>query len=136
MNILVADDSRIMRNIIKTYIRELDIGRCEFVDAENGEEAFRLTQTRQIDFMFLDWNMSTRMTGLDFLKQIRSIDLYKSLPIVMVTSEINKANVIEALKAGATDYISKPIDQKIFKEKILKIVEKMDKQKNEVLQKV
>jgi len=136
MTVLVADDSRIMRNLLKTYIRELGVGRCECVDAENGEEAFRLIQTRQIDLMFLDWNMSTRMTGLDFLKQIRSIDLYKSLPIVMVTSEINKANVIEALKAGATDYISKPIDQKIFKEKILKIVEKMDKQKNEVLQKV
>ena len=110
MTVLVADDSRIMRNIIKTYIRELDIGRCECVDAENGEEAFRLIQTRQIDLMFLDWNMSTRMTGLDFLRQIRSIDIYKSVPIIMVTSEIHQSNVIEALKSGATDYISKPID--------------------------
>lgn len=127
MTVLIADDSRIMRNLLKTYVRELDVGRCECVDAENGEEAFRLVQTRQIDLMFLDWNMSTGMTGLDFLKQIRTIDLYKNLPIVMVTSEMAKANVIEALKNGATDYIVKPVDQKIFKEKVLKALAKTGK---------
>ena len=127
MTVLVADDSRIMRNLIKQYVRELDFDRCECVDAENGEEAFRLVQTRAVDLMFLDWNMSTKMTGLDFLKQIRNIDLYKDLPIIMVTSEIAKANVIEALKYGASDYIVKPIELKSFKEKVLKAIAKASK---------
>jgi two-component system chemotaxis response regulator CheY len=123
MTILIVDDSRIMRNLIKNYFTELGTGHCDYVDAENGEEAFKLVQNRSIDLVFLDWNMP-KMSGIEFLKQIRSISQYKQLPIVMVTSEISKTNVIEALKNGATDYIIKPIDDKIFKEKILKILKK------------
>lgn len=121
MTILVVDDSRIMRNLIKNSFTELGTGHCDYVDAENGAEAFKLVQNRSIDLVFLDWNMP-KMSGIEFLKQVRSISQYKKLPIVMVTSEISKANVIEALKNGATDYIIKPIDDKIFKEKILKIL--------------
>ncbi|MDR2535973.1 MAG: response regulator [Treponema sp.] len=124
MTILVVDDSRIMRSLIKNLFTDLDIGHCEYVEAENGEEAFKLVQHRPIDLVFLDWNMP-KMLGIDFLKQIRSIPKFKQLPIIMITSEISKANVIEALKHGATDYIIKPIDEKNFREKIGKILRNM-----------
>ncbi|MDR2518370.1 MAG: response regulator [Spirochaetaceae bacterium] len=123
MTVFIVDDSRIMRNLVKNYFTDLDFGRCEFMEADNGEDAFRLVQNRPVDLVFLDWNMP-KMSGIDFLKQVRKIDAFKHLPIIMVTSEISKNNVIEALKNGATDYIIKPIDEKIFKEKILKVLKK------------
>lgn len=119
MTILVVDDSRIMRGVIKGLFNDLDLGRCSYVEAEDGEEAFKAIQTHTVDLVFLDWNMP-KMLGIDFLKQIRSIPKFKSVPIIMVTSEVSKANVIEALKNGASDYIIKPIDNKIFKEKVAK----------------
>jgi two-component system chemotaxis response regulator CheY len=61
------------------------------------------------------------LSGIDFLRQVRTIDKYKDLPIIMVTSESAKYNVIEALKSGATDYIIKPVNEKIFTEKLSKI---------------
>ena len=126
MTVLVVDDSRIMRNFIKNLFTDLELGRCEYVEAENGEDAFRLVQNRAVDLIFLDWNMP-KMLGIDFLKQIRSIDKFRQWPIIMVTSEISKANVIEALKNGATEYIIKPIDNKIFKDKILKVLRRHTK---------
>jgi two-component system chemotaxis response regulator CheY len=63
-----------------------------------------------------------QLSGLDFLKRIRALPAYKDLPIIMVTSEAAKYNVIEALKNGATDYIIKPVNEKIFMEKLSKIV--------------
>ena len=117
MTILVADDSRPMRSLIKLYFKKLDIGHCRFVEAENGEEAFRLVQTRHIDLVFLDWDMP-KMNGIDFLKQIRAIEGFEYLPIIMVTGDTIKEHIIEALKHGVTDYILKPIDQKIFGTKV------------------
>ncbi|MDR0525544.1 MAG: response regulator [Spirochaetaceae bacterium] len=121
MTILVVDDSRIMRGVIKGLFNDLELGHCSYVEAENGEEAFKAIQSHTVDLVFLDWNMP-KMLGIDFLKQIRSIPKFKTVPIIMVTSEIGKANVIEALKNGASDYIIKPIDNKIFKEKVSKIL--------------
>jgi two-component system chemotaxis response regulator CheY len=62
-----------------------------------------------------------KLSGIDFLKKVRSMEKYKSMPIIMVTSEAAKFNVIEALKNGATDYITKPINLDLFKEKITKL---------------
>ncbi|MDR0562909.1 MAG: response regulator [Spirochaetaceae bacterium] len=123
MTILVVDDSRIMRGVLKNLFNDLDMGHCSYAEAENGEEAFKVIQSHPVDLVFLDWNMP-KMLGIDFLKQIRSIPKFKTTPIIMVTSEIAKANVIEALKSGATDYIIKPIDEKIFKEKVFKALKK------------
>ncbi|MDR2079639.1 MAG: response regulator [Treponema sp.] len=117
--VLVVDDSRIMRNIVKNTFSELKIP-CQFVEASNGNEAFQQLQNQKIDLILLDWNMP-ELLGIDFLKKARSMAEYKSLPIIMVTSESAKYNVIEALKNGATDYIVKPINEKIFTEKLSKI---------------
>jgi two-component system chemotaxis response regulator CheY len=117
--ILVVDDSRIMRNIVKNTFSELRIP-CEFLEAANGKDALLLLQNNEIHLVLLDWNMP-ELSGLDFLKRARTISAYKDLPIIMVTSESAKYNVIEALKNGATDYIIKPVNERIFAEKISKL---------------
>jgi len=123
MEFLVVDDSRPTRNLVKNYITEIKIGEpCYFLEAENGEEALKLLKTRRVDFVLLDWNLSTTMTGLDVLKTIRNTDQFKKLPVIMITGESDKQNVIESIKNGANDFASKPIDKKSFAEKILKAI--------------
>ena len=92
-----------------------------YMEAENGEEAFQLLENNNIQIVFLDWNMPG-MDGIDFLKIVRAIPKYKELPIVMVTSERGKFSVIEALQYGVTDYIVKPVREKIFQEKVSDIL--------------
>jgi two-component system chemotaxis response regulator CheY len=116
---MVVDDSRIMRNIVKNTFSELKIP-CQFIEAGNGKDALMLLQNQTVNLVLLDWNMP-ELSGLDFLKQVRAMDQYKDLPVIMVTSESAKYNVIEALKAGATDYIIKPVNEKVFAEKLSKI---------------
>jgi two-component system chemotaxis response regulator CheY len=116
---MVVDDSRIMRNIVKNTFTELKIP-CQFIEAGNGKDALMLLQNQPVHLVLLDWNMP-ELSGIDFLHQVRAMDQYKELPIIMVTSESAKYNVIEALKSGATDYIIKPVNEKIFAEKLSKI---------------
>jgi len=118
--VLVVDDSRIMRNIVKNTFTVLKIP-CRFIEADNGEAALAQLESEQVDLVLLDWNMP-KLSGIDFLKKIRAMDKYKDLPIIMVTSESAKFNVIEAHAAGVTDYIVKPINDKIFLEKLSTIV--------------
>ena len=118
--VLVVDDSRIMRNIVKNYFNEQKVP-CQYMEAENGSDALSLLMIQNVDLVLLDWNMP-KLSGIEFLKQVRAISKYEKLPIVMVTSESAKYNVIEALKTGATDYIIKPINGKMFAEKISKIL--------------
>ena len=117
--ILVVDDSRIMRNIVKNHFSDLKIF-CKYLEAADGNEALELLNRYTIDLILLDWNMP-RLSGIDFLKKVRAMERYAQLPIIMVTSEAAKYNVIEALKMGATDYIIKPINSKLFIEKMTRI---------------
>ena len=117
--ILIVDDSRIMRNIVKKTITELKIP-CQFLEAENGQKAYQLLETNKISLVLLDWNMP-EMDGMQFLKKVRSMPNYKDLPIIMVTSEAAKYSIVEALQNGATDYIVKPIRDKVFMEKLADI---------------
>jgi len=84
-------------------------------------------KTRSVDFVFLDWNLSDKMTGLDVLKEIRKMDAYKEIPVFMVSGESDKINVIVAMKCGAKDFIAKPIDKKTFMEKVLKVIKEIKK---------
>ena len=117
--ILVVDDSRIMRNLVKNTFTSLKIP-CQYLEAENGKRAYQLLETNKVSLIFLDWNMP-EMDGMEFLKKVRAMPDYKDLPIIMVTSEAAKYNVVEALQNGATDYIIKPVREKIFLEKLSEI---------------
>jgi two-component system chemotaxis response regulator CheY len=119
VTIMIVDDSRIMRNTVRGVFAGFE-SACSFIEAKDGEEALALLEQQTVDLILLDWNMP-RLSGIDFLKQVRAIDRFKDLPIIMVTSEAAKFNVIEALKNGATDYITKPIKLDLFKSKLAKL---------------
>ncbi|MDR0315460.1 MAG: response regulator [Treponema sp.] len=119
LTIMIVDDSRIMRNTVKGVFSGMGVA-CIYVEAGDGQEALRQLGLYPVDLVLLDWNMP-RLSGIDFLKQVRSMEKYRALPIIMVTSESAKFNVIEALKNGATDYITKPINLDLFKGKLIKL---------------
>jgi len=123
MTFLVVEDSRPARNLIKNYVNEINLGRpCRFYEAESAEAALMMLQTYGIEFVLLDLNLATKMNGLDLLKEIRKSEKLKRLPVLMISGESDKANVIESIKFGANDFIVKPIDQKSFTDKVLKII--------------
>jgi two-component system chemotaxis response regulator CheY len=109
-----------MRNIVKNTVAELKL-HCHFLEAQDGEEALQKLLVNQVDMILLDWNMP-HLSGIDFLKKVRAMAVYQSLPIIMVTSEAAKYSVLEALKEGASDYIIKPIQDKTFFEKVSKFI--------------
>jgi len=116
---MIVDDSRIMRNIVKNSFALLKVP-AHFLEAEDGNKALQVLLTNKVDLVLLDWNMPN-LTGIDFLKKVRAMHQYRNIPIVMVTSEASKLNVIEAVKAGATAYITKPFNDIKFMEKLSKI---------------
>ena len=117
--VMIVDDSRIMRNIVKNTFELLKI-HVNFIEASDGEEAMELLLENKVNLILLDWNMP-RLLGIDFLKQVRAMDEYREIPIIMVTSEASKLSVIEAVKAGVTGYITKPINEKVFLDKLARI---------------
>ena len=120
VSILVVDDSIVMRNIVKNTFAQMRVPfTC--LEAGDGKQALRLLESNNIFLVFLDWNMPG-MDGMDFLKIVRAIPKYKDLPIIMVTSERGRFSVIEALQNGATDYIVKPVQEKVFREKVQEIL--------------
>ena len=120
VRILVVDDSIIMRNIVKNTFAAMKIP-FQCLEAENGKQALRQLESNPVTIVFLDWNMPG-MDGIEFLKVVRAMPQYKDLPIVMVTSERGKFSVIEALQSGATDYMVKPVQEKVFREKVQEIL--------------
>jgi len=117
--VMVVDDSRIMRNIVKNSFAVLKMP-VHFLEAEDGTRALQVLLSNKVDLILLDWNMP-RLSGIDFLKKVRATEQYKTVPIVMVTSEASRLNVVEAVKAGATAYITKPFNDQKFMEKLAQI---------------
>jgi two-component system chemotaxis response regulator CheY len=119
MEILVVDDSTTMQRIIKnTLIR---IGQEKIDLANDGEEAWALFNSKNYDLLITDWNMPN-MNGLELVKKVRANPEYELIPIIMVTTEGGKAEVITALKAGVNNYIVKPFTPQILKEKLETII--------------
>lgn len=117
MKVLVVDDSGVMRKII---IRSLNaVGVSEVVEAADGQEGFNLFQTEQFDLVLTDWNMPVR-SGLEFVKDIRASG--SKVPIMMVTTEAQKSQVITAIQAGVTDYLTKPFENETLRAKLDKYV--------------
>ncbi|MGD9157452.1 MAG: response regulator [Desulfobacteraceae bacterium] len=118
MNVLLVDDFSTMRRILKKALKV--IGFNNFIEAEDGKDAIEKLKKDDVDLIFCDWNMPN-MTGLDFLKYVRSKDKLKDIPFIMVTAEGQKANVIEAVDAGVSNYIIKPFTADTVKEKLNKV---------------
>ena len=108
MKVLVVDDSGVMRRIHKNTLSENGVADGDILEAADGEAALSVAQSEDIGIFLLDWNMP-KIDGLEFTKRVRAIGKYKDTPIFMITSEAAKYNVVEALKAGVTNYIIKPV---------------------------
>lgn len=121
MKFLIIDDSMVIRNIHKNLLKEKNFSEDGILEADNGASALELAQKEDIDMFLVDWNMPG-INGLDFVKKIRAIPKYAETPIIMVTSEAAKYNVMEAIDAGVTNYIVKPIHGDLLWNKIEKYV--------------
>ncbi|MES2884227.1 MAG: chemotaxis response regulator CheY [Pseudomonadota bacterium] len=121
LKILVVDDFSTMRRIIKNLLNELGYG--DITEADDGKTAWPMLQAGNFDFVVTDWNMPG-MAGIDLLKAIRSDDRLKVLPVLMVTAEAQREQIIEAAKAGVSGYIVKPFTGATLKEKLDKIFER------------
>jgi two-component system, chemotaxis family, chemotaxis protein CheY len=115
MKLLLVDDSATMRRIQRTQLGSMGINDVD--EAGNGEEALGKLSSAAYDAVLLDWNMPV-MDGLTCLKSIRDNGAYKNIKVIMCTSESEKAKVMEALKAGANNYIVKPFTPEALKEKL------------------
>lgn len=123
MKILVVDDFSTMRRIIKNLLR--DLGFTNTQEADDGNTALPILQHGGIDFLVTDWNMPG-MTGLDLLKAVRDDPNLVSLPVLMVTAESKREQIIEAAQAGVNGYVVKPFTAATLKEKIDKIFERVE----------
>ena len=116
MKILLVDDSTTMRRIQKTQLSNLGI--TDIVEAGDGMEGLEvLGASMPVDFVLLDWNMP-KMDGLTMLKELRKDASYAGVKVIMCTSESEKTRVIEALKAGANQYMVKPFTPDVLQEKL------------------
>jgi two-component system chemotaxis response regulator CheY len=124
MKFLVVDDFSTMRRIVRNLLKELGYSNVD--EAEDGQMALAKLKNEQFDFVISDWNMPV-MNGLDMLKSIRAEPALAKLPVLMVTAEAKKENIIAAAQAGASGYVVKPFTAATLDEKLGKIFEKMEK---------
>lgn len=120
IKILIADDMPTIRDLVKNQLKAM--GFRNIVEAADGEQALNLliqheSQDPKVRMVISDWNMP-KMTGLEFLKQVRATDQWKSLPFILLTSEAERDQVTEAILAGVSQYIVKPFAGKSFEEKV------------------
>lgn len=123
MKILIVDDFSTMRRIIKNLLR--DLGYTNTAEADDGTTALPLLQNGKFDFLVTDWNMPG-MQGIDLLKTVRADGNLSSLPVLMVTAESKRDQIVEAAQAGVNGYIVKPFTAATLKEKIDKIFERIE----------
>jgi len=122
MKILVVDDFSTMRRIIKNLLR--DLGFTNTQEADDGNTGLPMLQSGNFDFLITDWNMPG-MTGIDLLKAVRADPRLSTLPVLMVTAESKREQIIEAAQAGVNGYVVKPFTVTILEEKIGKIFERV-----------
>jgi two-component system chemotaxis response regulator CheY len=118
MKVLVVDDMSTMRRIVKNILKQLGFTNLE--EAENGQDALAKLKTEPYGFVVSDWNMPIMM-GIDLLRSIRADDQLKHIPVLMVTAEAQKENLMEAIQAGVSNYIVKPFTADTMQDKINKI---------------
>jgi len=116
---LVVDDFSTMRRIIKNVLH--DLGYQNVIEADDGKAALSLLQAGGIDFLITDWNMPN-MAGLELLKIVRADAKLAKLPVLMLTAEAKREQIVEAAQAGVSGYVIKPFNAETLKEKIDKIL--------------
>jgi two-component system chemotaxis response regulator CheY len=124
MKFLVVDDFSTMRRIVRNLLKEL--GYTNVDEAEDGAMGLSKLRSSQFDFVISDWNMPN-MDGLTMLQQIRADPALAKIPVLMVTAEAKKENIIAAAQAGANGYVVKPFTAATLDEKLGKIFEKLGK---------
>ena len=123
LKFLVVDDFSTMRRIVRNLLIEL--GFVNIDEAEDGAIALRKLQEGDFDFVVSDWNMPN-MDGLTMLQNVRASDTLKAIPVLMVTAEAKKENIVAAAQAGASGYIVKPFTASTLDEKLQKIFQNME----------
>ncbi len=115
IKILVVDDAPMIRRILKNLLKEMGFTNIE--EAEDGMVALQKLRQQKFDFVITDWNMPN-LTGIELVQEIRKDPNLKHLPVMMVTAEAKKENIILALKSGVNNYIVKPFTPENVKSKI------------------
>ena len=123
MKILIVDDFSTMRRIIKNLLR--DLGYNNTAEADDGSTALPQLVSGSFDFLITDWNMPN-MAGIDLLKAVRADAKLKDMPVLMVTAEAKREQIVEAAQAGVNGYIIKPFTADTLREKIDKIFERIN----------
>lgn len=118
--IITVDDSSTMRRIIKNTLQKL--GFESILEAGNGVEALDVMSKNKVDMIVTDWNMP-EMDGLTFVKTVRQKDEYKELPILMITTEAAKEDILTALRSGVNNYVVKPFTPDTLQEKVFKLLD-------------
>ncbi len=126
MKILIVDDFSTMRRIIKNLMRDLGFNNTS--EADDGKTALPMLQAGGFDFLITDWNMPG-MQGIDLLKAVRADPKLATLPVLMVTAEAKREQIVEAAQAGVNCYVVKPFTAATLKEKIDKIFERIESSK-------
>jgi len=119
LKILAVDDSPTMRRIIVNTLKRA--GYEDVTEASDGKDAIAKMKVEQFNFVITDWNMP-EMDGLTFVSQVRSLDEFRDMPILMVTTRSVKDDIIEAMKAGVNNYIVKPFTPETLSEKINQVL--------------
>jgi len=123
MKILIVDDFSTMRRIIKNLLRDLGFNNTS--EADDGNTALPMLQAGDFDFLVTDWNMPG-MEGIDLLRAVRADEKLANLPVLLVTAEAKKEQIVEAAQAGVNGYVVKPFNAATLKEKIEKIFERIE----------
>ena len=123
MKILIVDDFSTMRRIIKNLLR--DLGFTNTAEADDGNSALPMLENGEFEFLITDWNMPG-MTVIDLLKAVRSSEKLRALPVLMVTAEAKRDQIIAAAQAGVSGYVVKPFTAAALQEKIEKIFERVE----------
>ena len=118
MNVLVVDDAATMRRIVRSLLRELGLKNIR--EAEDGVIALDSLKTHKMDLVVSDWSMPN-MTGLELLQKMKADDGLKDIPVLMVTAESKKENIMQAVQAGVSNYIVKPFNSQTLEDKLHKI---------------
>lgn len=129
-SILIVDDSLPMRSVIKRTFMAAGYGNSQFLEAENGQQALELMENSWIDVVITDHNMPV-MSGLEFIKELKKNELLKTIPIVIISTEGNKAKINEFMDAGASCYVTKPFTAETLRDSIVNVLGETDIEKND-----